>query len=71
VHVCELTPKNRDLLEKLTVCQLVEKFVARGGTRRSSEEPPIFPNPSQINSAYALQSCFFKIHYSGVVPSTV
>jgi hypothetical protein len=66
-----VTPRSRGLLEKLTVSQLVKKFLAfsgAGGSLPHSQQPATCPYLSQLNPVHA--QSHFKIHFNIILPST-
>jgi hypothetical protein len=69
------TPRNRDLLEKLTGFHLVKKFPAFYGTRRfitafTSAPPPPVPILSQLDPVHNSTSYSLKIQLNIILPST-
>jgi hypothetical protein len=71
----ELTLWSSVLLEELTVTQLVKKFPAFYGTRRSitvftvAPSPSTVPNPERDESSYTHPPYFSKIYFNIIVLS--
>jgi hypothetical protein len=71
----QLTPWNRDILEKLSVAQLVKKFPHRSWKpnahyRVQNSLTPV-PNLSQINPVHSFPPYFHKIYSNIILPFTL